>query len=70
MLAATAGAGRWHVAVNDRRYGPVWAGSAGRRGRRPLRREGPGFVIARPVRRLVVAIRNPRSLFPCFQMAI
>ena len=35
-------------------------------GRRPLRREGPVFVIARPVRRLVVAIRLPRPLFPMF----
>ena len=26
----TAGTGRWHVAVNDRRYGPVRAGNGGR----------------------------------------
>ena len=32
----------------------------------PQRREGPDYVIARPVRRLVVAIRNPRPLFPMF----
>ena len=45
MLAATAGAGRWHVAVNDRRYGRVRAGNAGRRGRRPLRRRLPILFV-------------------------
>ena len=57
---------------------PTADAGGGRRdadGRVPsLRREGPGFVIARPVRRLVVALasrrRNLRPLFQCFQMAI
>ena len=32
-----------------------------------LRRKGPGFVIARPARRLVVAIRNPVPFFHVFK---
>ena len=57
-VRGTAGAGHGGCGVRRVR------GTAGRRGRRPLRCKAPRSVIARPVRRLVVAIRIPRPLMP------